>query len=84
MVISYEFNRLSSVGRRKAKPKGTRGGARPGAGRKPTLDRAARVTLFLEGDVIDALQRLADEQDVLFSGYVRRVLSRHVAAKLRR
>ncbi len=43
-----------------------------------------RVTLFLEGDVIDALQRLADEQDVLFSGYVRRVLSRHVVARQRR
>ncbi len=43
-----------------------------------------RVTLFLEGDVIDALQRLADDQDVLFSGYVRDILSRHVMSKQRR
>ncbi len=43
-----------------------------------------RVTLFLEGDVIDALQRLADEQDVVFSGYVRDVLSGHVMSKQRR
>ena len=43
-----------------------------------------RVTLFLEGDVIDALQRLADDREVLFSGYVRDVLSRHVMSKQQR
>ncbi len=73
-----------SMGKRKGKSKGTRGGARPGAGRKPILDRPVRVTLFVEGDVADALQRLADDQDVVFSAYLRGVLARHVTSKQRR
>ena len=48
------------------------------------LQRPVRVTLFLEGDVADALEALAAGEDALFSEYVRRVLTRHVASKLSR
>ncbi len=64
--------------------KDKRGGARPGAGRKPILREPVHVSLILEADTVEALEELAEGKDVLFSGYVRGVLSSHVVSKRRR
>ena len=63
--------------------KDKRGGARPGAGRKPILRDPVHVSLLLEADTVEALEELAQGKGMLFSGYVRTVLGKHVAATQR-
>ncbi len=53
-------------------------------GRKPILREPVHVSLILEADTVEALEELAEGKDVLFSGYVRGVLSSHVVSKRRR
>ena len=55
-----------------------RGGRRPGAGRPQILDDPQRVTIVLEATTVDELALLAEAEDQTFTGYVRRVLQRHV------
>ena len=47
------------------------GGARPGAGRKPILSDAVRVTFDLERDEADALRELAARKGTSVSSVVR-------------
>ena len=61
-----------------------RGGFRPGAGRKPVLERPKRFSLVLEEDTYDELAKLADAKLAAPAVYVRQVLEAHVRAKLRR
>ena len=59
-----------------------RGGFRPGAGRKPILRRPKRLSLVLEEETHEELAKLADDERVAPSVYVRRVLERHVRARV--
>jgi hypothetical protein len=55
-----------------------RGGARVGAGRKPTLRDPVTLSVRIEATDSDALVQLAEAAGVSFSDYVRRVLMAHV------
>ena len=58
-----------------------RGGFRPGAGRKPVLRRPKRLSLVLEEETHEELARLANDERVAPSVYIRRILERHIRAR---
>jgi hypothetical protein len=62
------------------KPKGKRGGKRPGAGRPPTLNDPVRFLVTFERTEFDALEAIAKERDQSIASLVRSA----VAAYLRR
>ena len=62
------------------KTKGTLGGWRPGAGRKPILRDPVRFTLDLEREHLEALKAMAAEAGVTVSEMIRRTM----AARLKR
>ncbi len=66
------------------KSRNGRGGYREGAGRKPTLRDPITLTVRINGEDFDALEGLAEAEDVVLSDYVRRLLKRHIASKRRR
>ncbi len=53
------------------KTKGTRGGWRPGAGRKPTLKDAVSFTGDIEKADMDALEAVAEKRGVSVASLVR-------------
>ena len=53
------------------KPKGKRGGKRPGAGRPPTLKDPVRFLVTFERTEIDALEEIARERDQSIASLVR-------------
>ena len=61
--------------------KSTRGGRRPGAGRKPTLKDPVTLSVKIEAEVSDALVDLAAKKGLSFSEYVRKVLASHVGGR---
>ncbi len=65
------------------KTKGTYGGWRPGAGRKPILDEPVKLSLTLEQTTLDGLVGLAAREDLPVGVYVRRTLAQHVARRQR-
>jgi hypothetical protein len=77
-VISSDPGEHTAVARRKTK--GTWGGARPGAGRKPLFKDPVRFTLDLEREDLDTLQAMADEAGVTLTEMLRRA----VAAQIKR
>ena len=64
--------------------KGTRGGWRPGAGRKPTLKDPVSFTGELERADVDALQGIADEREVSIASLVRTAVAAYVRRQRRR
>lgn len=52
----------------------TRGGARPGAGRRPVEQRLERVSTRLPVQQFDQLVKLANQRDVSVSGLVRQLI----------
>jgi hypothetical protein len=67
-----------------AKPrKSRRGGAREGAGRKPFLADARRVTVTLEQFEYDLAERLADESGTSFSSVVREAIRAYAEKRKR-
>jgi len=62
-------NILPKVAARKTK--GTLGGWRPGAGRKPTLKDPVRFTLDVEGAQMDALAEIAEKHEASIASLVR-------------
>ncbi len=65
------------------KTKGTYGGWRPGAGRKPILEQPVKLSLTLEQTTHDGLVGLAAREDLPLAVYVRRTLAQHVARRQR-
>ncbi len=61
--------------------KSTRGGRRPGAGRKPILRDPVTLSVKIEGSMSDALVELAEASGVGFSEYIRKVLASHVGGR---
>ena len=66
------------------KRKGTWGGRREGAGRKPRLRDGVSFTGRLEMDDFDALETIARERDVSVASLVREAVAAYVKRKRRR
>jgi hypothetical protein len=60
-----------------------RGGARPGAGRKPVLQDPVSFTLDLERDHADALRALAAEEGVSLASLVRTAVAAYLKRRRR-
>jgi hypothetical protein len=58
--------------------KGTRGGWRPGAGRKPVLKNRFRFTVHLEKEDIDSLRDEAEAKEISLGQLIRQVLATHL------
>ncbi len=65
------------------KSKGTYGGWRPGAGRKPILEQPVKLSLTLEQTTLDGLVRLAAREGLPLAVYVRQTLTQLVARRQR-
>ncbi len=70
------------VGARKTK--GTRGGWRPGAGRKPTLKEPISFTGDIERADIEALESIAEEREVSIASLVRAAVGAYLKRRKRR
>ena len=67
-----------------AQTKGTRGGWRPGAGRKPTLHDPVSFTAHFERSDIEALEAIAGQRGVSVASVMRAALSAYVKRSKRR
>jgi hypothetical protein len=73
---------IEDVARRKVK--GTWGGWRPGAGRKPTLKDPISFTGELERADVDYLEKIAEKRNVSVASLVRNAVSAFVQRQRRR
>ena len=73
---------IEDVGRRKIK--GTWGGWRPGAGRKPTIKDPVSFTGDLEGADVDFLEAIASKRNVSVASLVRNAVAAFVQRQRRR
>ena len=64
--------------------KGTRGGWRPGAGRKPVLEDPVSFTGDIEGADFDALAKIAEQRRVSLASLVRAAVSAYLARQKRK
>ncbi len=67
-----------------AKKKSTRGGKRPGAGRKPILRDRVALTVHVDGEQYDQLAELADEKEQSLGSVVREAITAYLAKKRKR
>ena len=73
---------IEDVARRKVK--GTWGGWRPGAGRKPVLKDPVTTTADLERADVDFLEAIASKRDVSVASLVRAAVAAYVKRQKRR
>ncbi len=73
---------IEDVGRRKIK--GTWGGWRPGAGRKPTLKDPVSFTGDLERADVDYLETIASKRNVSVASLVRNAVAAYVKLQKRK
>src|SRR5262245_5436919 len=66
------------------KKKGTWGGFREGAGRKPELHDARRYSLDFEGPQMEALEEIAEERGVSVATIVREACAKYLARRRRK
>ncbi len=67
-----------------AKKKSTRGGKRPGAGRKPILRDRVGLTVQFDGDQYDQLVELAEENEQSLGSIVREAITTYLKRKKKR
>lgn len=67
-----------------ARRKNGRGGARPGAGRKPELKDPHRYTMDFEGPQMDALEAIAQERGTSIASVVREAVDAYLRRRRRR
>jgi len=79
-IIEDHF-KLSPVAARK---KDGRGGARPGAGRKPELKDPYRYTMDFEGPQMDALEAIAEERRASIASVVREAVDAYLRRRRKR
>jgi hypothetical protein len=77
-----EATTIEDMARRKIK--GTWGGWRPGAGRKPTLKDAVSFTGDLERADVDFLEAIAQKNNVSVASLVRNAVAAYVQRRKRR
>ncbi len=82
MEIQDTSTIIEDVARRKIK--GTWGGGRPGAGRKPTLKDPISFTGELERADVDYLEKIAEKRGVSVASLVRNAVSAFVQRQRRR
>ncbi len=73
---------IEDVGRRKIK--GTWGGWRPGAGRKPTLTDPVSITCDVERVDVDYLEKIAEKRGASVASLVRNAVAAYVLRQKRR
>ena len=73
---------IEDVARRKVK--GTWGGWRPGAGRKPTLKDPVSFTGDLERADVDSLEAIATKRNVSVASLVRNAVAAYIQRQKRR
>ncbi len=66
-----QYDSIYDAAMPRRKTKGTLGGWRPGAGRKPVLEDPVSITLHLERPEADALKAVAEERGVSVASLVR-------------
>jgi hypothetical protein len=66
------------------KKKSRRGGAREGAGRKPTLKDRAGLSVQLDGDSFDRLAAIAEEREVSMGSLVREAVAQYLVRRRKR
>ena len=74
-IIRYEIGDSCPVAR---KTKGTLGGWRPGAGRKPVLKDRTRLTVHLEKADLETLQDKAQEKGISVGALIRQVVGSYL------
>ena len=82
MEIQDTGTTVEDVGRRKVK--GTWGGWRPGAGRRPTLKDPVSFTGDLERADVDFLKTIAQKRSVPVASLVRNAVAAYVQRQKRR
>ena len=78
LIFSWDDYHRGMAARR---TKGTLGGWRPGAGRKPELNEPERFTFDLERADFVALEELAEQRGVSKATVVREALRRYLARR---
>jgi len=63
--------------------KGSRGGARPGAGRKPVLRDRVGLTVQFDGSVYERLADLAEEREESIGSLVREAVAAYLTRRRR-
>jgi hypothetical protein len=66
------------------KKRSRRGGAREGAGRKPTLKDRAGLSVQLDGDAFDRLAAIAEEREVSMGSLVREAIAQYLTIRRKR
>ncbi len=66
------------------KKKSRRGGAREGAGRKPTLKDRAGLSVQLDGEAFDRLAAIAEEREVSMGSVVREAVAQYLNRRRKR
>jgi hypothetical protein len=82
LLIQTERHTLSDVTARKTREK--RGGQRPGAGRKPTLEDPVSLTVDIERPQRAALEEIARERGASVASLVRRAIEAFLKRRGRR
>ena len=66
-----------------AKKKKTRGGWRPGAGRKPILSDRVSLTVYVDSEQYDQLAELAEEKEQSLASIAREAITAYLKRKRR-
>jgi hypothetical protein len=64
--------------------KATRGGARPGAGRKPILQNRVGLTVQFDGDVYERLAELSEKREKSIGSLVREAVAAYLTRRGKR
>jgi len=78
MLLANSDELLDTLSVPSRKTKSRRGGARPGAGRKPTLKDPVSMTLDLERPQKDALEVLAHQDGASVASLVRKAVATYL------
>ena len=81
MISAVDIN--SCYNDQMAKKKSTRGGWRPGAGRKPILSDRVSLTVYVDSEQYDQLAELAEEKEQSLASIAREAITAYLKRKRR-
>ena len=81
MISAVDIN--SRYNHRVTKKKSTRGGWRPGAGRKPILSDRVSLTVYVDSEQYDQLAELAEEKEQSLASIAREAITAYLKRKRR-
>ena len=79
MISAVDIN--SCYNDQMAKKKSTRGGWRPGAGRKPILSDRVSLTVYVDSEQYDRLAELAEEKEQSLASIAREAITAYLKRK---